>query len=286
MSALPPLSNLTGVLPSVVRRLRVMPPVLPEIVSRQLPRTIESLAWVPPVRRALSQLVINYYAYATPLRPRAFTMAGDYTTWLSLTDRRFTGRHLPPADPDTMAALPRESDVTALYRREQEIKSTDTSVLFMFFAQWFTDSFLRTSRADFRQNTSTQEIDLCQIYGLGPDQTRMLRSLSHGRLKSQTINGEEYPVFLFNERAPLEPLSFKPEFTGLFDERFVIDTILGGAPDDRKDTVFAVGLEHGNSTIGNTVMNVLFLREHNRVADVLEASTRSGTTTGCSRQHG
>ena len=41
----------------------------------------------------------------------------------------------------------------------------------MFFAQWFTDSFLRTSREDFRQNTSTQEIDLCQIYGLGADQT-------------------------------------------------------------------------------------------------------------------
>jgi prostaglandin-endoperoxide synthase 2 len=40
----------------------------------------------------------------------------------------------------------------------------------------------------------------------------------------------------------------------------VIGTILGNAPDERKDFVFAVGLEHGNSTIGNTIMNVLFLR--------------------------
>ena len=72
----------------------------------------------------------------------------------------------------------------------------------MFFAQWFVDSFLRTSREDFRQNTSTQEIDLCQIYGLGPAQTRMLRSLSGGRLKSQLIDGEEFPVFLFQEREP------------------------------------------------------------------------------------
>ncbi len=139
----------------------------------------------------------------------------------------------------------------------------------MFFAQWFTDSFLRTSRDDFRQNTSTQEIDLCQIYGLGADQTRMLRSMSGGRLKSQQIDGEEFPVFLFQERGPGAPLAFKPEFEGLFDERFVIDTILGSAPDDRKDSVFAVGLEHGNSTIGSTIMNTLFLREHNRVAGLL-----------------
>jgi prostaglandin-endoperoxide synthase 2 len=64
-------------------------------------------------------------------------------------------------------------------------------------------------------------------------------------------------------------LAFKPEFDGLFDERFVIDTILGSTPDERKDSVFAVGLEHGNSTIGNTLLNTLFLREHNRVAGVL-----------------
>ena len=48
------------------------------------------------------------------------------------------------------------------------------------------------------------------------------------------------------------------------------DVILGDAADERKDFVFAVGLEHGNSTIGNTVMNVVFLREHNRVAGVLQ----------------
>jgi prostaglandin-endoperoxide synthase 2 len=161
--------------------------------------------------------------------------------------------------------------VNALYRRDEEIKSADTSVWFMFFAQWFVDSFLRTDREDFRQNTSTQEIDLCQIYGLGPAQTRMLRSLSGGRLKSQLIEGEEFPVFLFQERSPGEPLAFKPEFEGLFDERFVIHTILGDAPDERKDSVFAVGLEHGNSTIGNTILNTLFLREHNRIAGVLQS---------------
>jgi prostaglandin-endoperoxide synthase 2 len=271
MSTLPQLHNVTEALPRIVGRLGLKPPPLPEVLARQLPRIIEPLASLPPVRRLASKLVINYYSYATSLRPRALSMASDYTTWSSLTDRKFTGRHLPPAEPETIAALPSEIEVNALYRRDSEIKATDTSVWFMFFAQWFTDSFLRTSRADFRQNTSTQEIDLCQIYGLGADQTRMLRSLSGGRLKSQMIDGEEFPVFLFQERGPGEPLAFKSEFHGLFDERFMIDTILSNAPDDRKDSVFAVGLEHGNSTIGNTILNTLFLREHNRIAGVLKS---------------
>lgn len=267
MSIVP--AQLNDALPRLVRRLHPRPSALPEALVRQVPRIIEPLASLPPLRRLASRLVINHYAYATTLRPRALTMMSDYTSWTSLTTRGYTGRHLPPADPHTIEALPPESDVTALFRREREIRSTDTSVWFMFFAQWFTDSFLRTSRADFRQNTSTQEIDLCQIYGLGPDQTRMLRSMSGGRLKSQLIDGDEFPTNLFQERSPGEPVSFKPEFHGLYDERFVIDTILGGAPDDRLDSVFAVGLEHGNSTIGNTILNTLFLREHNRVAGVL-----------------
>jgi prostaglandin-endoperoxide synthase 2 len=270
-STRPPHLNVTEALPRLVGRLTLRPLPLPDVLARQVPRIIEPLASLPHMRRLASKMVINYYSYATSLRPRALSMATDYTSWSALVDRKFTGRHLPPADPEFIAALPSESDVNALYRREEEIKSTDTSVWFMFFAQWFVDSFLRTSREDFRQNTSTQEIDLCQIYGLGPAQTRMLRSLSGGRLKSQLIDGQEFPVFLFQERKPGEPLAFKPEFDGLFDERFVIDTILGDAPDDRKDSVFAVGLEHGNSTIGNTILNTLFVREHNRVAGVLQS---------------
>ncbi|MDQ1484101.1 MAG: prostaglandin-endoperoxide synthase 2, partial [Actinomycetota bacterium] len=266
------MSTLPGIkqaLPRLVEKVHLRPPELPEVLVRQLPRIIEPLASLPPFRRLASKLVINHYSYATSLRPRALTLESDYTTWATLTDRRFTGRHLPPADPEAIAALPAESDVNALFRREREIKSTDTSVWFMFFAQWFTDSFLRTSRDDFRQNTSTQEIDLCQIYGLGADQTRMLRSLNGGKLQSQQINSEEFPVFLFQKRDPGAPLAFKPEFDGLFDERFVIDTILGSAPEESKDSVFAVGLEHGNATIGSTILNTLFLREHNRIAALL-----------------
>ena len=172
-STRPPHLGVTESLPRMVRRLGLRPPLLPPALARQLPAIIEPLTSLPPVRRLASKMLINYYSYATSLRPRALSMASDYTTWSSLTDHKFTGRHLPPGRPGVhRGAALRERRERAAIAGSEEIKSADTSVWFMFFAQWFVDSFLRTSREDFRQNTSTQEIDLCQIYGLGPAQTR------------------------------------------------------------------------------------------------------------------
>jgi prostaglandin-endoperoxide synthase 2 len=244
---------------------------VPEVVARQLPRVVGplGLGGIEPIRTLISRAAINKFGYSTTLRPRALSLASDYTSWLSLTDRTYSGRHLPPSTPEEQAGLPPEADVVALYQRERLIPATDTSVMFMFFAQWFTDSFLRTSMTDYRKNESNHEIDLCQIYGRNIEATKLLRSFEGGRLKSQTIDGEEYPRFLFAPRQEGAKATFNPEFQGLFDEAFITDVILRSAPETQTDTFFAVGLEHGNSTIGNTVMNIVFLREHNRVAGVL-----------------
>jgi prostaglandin-endoperoxide synthase 2 len=249
---------------------------VPQSLAHELPRFLNSLGRIPLVRRVVSTVAIEILANSTSPRPRALSMADDYTSWRSLTDRTFSGRHLPPFRPPP-GELPSEESVNDLFRRRQdeqgndvEIESTDTSVMFMFFAQWFTDSFLRTSRADFRKNTSNHEIDLCQIYGLTEEKTQLLRSHEGGRLKSQQIDGAEYPEYLFEPRSPQGPLVFKPEFEGLHDKEFITEVLLKDVPDDRKDSFFAVGLEHGNSTIGNTIMNVVFLREHNRIAGILQ----------------
>ncbi len=246
--------------------------LLPMLLSSQTPRLAAMVGKVPPLTEWISRRVIEGYCSATVPRPRAFSMAGDYTTWRGLTDRRWTGRHLPAVAASTQVDLPSAADVVALFRREQEVKSTDTSVLFAFFAQWFTDSFLRTShgKLNLGKNTSNHEIDLCQIYGLTEDRTTMLRSGGGGRLRTQLIEGEEYPDYLFQPRQPAGPLAVKPIFAGLHDDKFLLDVILGEVADERKDFVFAVGLEHGNATIGNTIMNVVFVREHNRVAGVLQ----------------
>ncbi|NIA70560.1 hypothetical protein HBA54_18345 [Pelagibius litoralis] len=231
---------------------------------------LKAVVAVPPLHRRLNRKLINSYASATRIRPRPFSMAADYTTWRGLTDRRYSGRHLPEAR-SYNAGLPPLDQVDALFKKTEDRRATDTSLLFPFFAQWFTDSFLRTKwkkpeAQDFAENESNHEIDLCQIYGVGEEQTRMLRSGEGGRLKSQTLNGEEFPVFLFEETA--EGLTLKPEFDGLYTpDNFM--RVFHKASDSHKKNAFAVGLEHGNSTVGNTVMNTLFLREHNRIAGVL-----------------
>src|SRR3954453_17457687 len=129
---------------------------LPGALSRQLPKVVGPLhlGGVPPIRHLVSRLIINQFGYMTTLRPRALSLAADYTSWQSLTDRTFSGRHLPPATDAEQAAWPAQEVVVPLYRRETFVPSTDTSVMFMFFAQWFTDSFLRTSLTDPRKNQS------------------------------------------------------------------------------------------------------------------------------------
>src|SRR5688572_109875 len=92
-----------------------------------------------PIRRAVSKLTINKYAYAVPPRPRPVSMAADYVTWRGLTDRRYSGRHLPVPKDDVAPARPDQNKVLELFRRHEFRRANDTSLLFPFFAQWFVD---------------------------------------------------------------------------------------------------------------------------------------------------
>ncbi len=159
---------------------------------------------VSPLRRLVSRRTINSYAYKSPPRPRSVSMAADNTTWPGLTDRQYSGRHLKRAIGGDAPAQPEMTRVLALFERKSFKRANDTSLLFPFFAQWFTDSFLRTKwepddNRSFRFNESNHEIDLCSIYGVGEVQTRMLREMNGGRLASQTIIGETWPAPLFEE---------------------------------------------------------------------------------------
>jgi prostaglandin-endoperoxide synthase 2 len=268
---LPP--ALSALVPGAVRGLRLRrTPELPGPVRAVLPLVSRLVGAVPGVRDLGSQAAVNYYGYATSPRPRELTLAEDHPTWRTLTDRRFTGRHLAPASPEDQERWPAAADVVDLFRREGAMTpSTDTSAMFMFFAQWFTDSFLRTDPHDWRRNTSNHEIDLCQIYGRTATATRMLRG-EHGRLRSQLIDGQEFPEFLLERPEPGGAWRVRPHFAGLHDEEFLFAELLWAASDEHKATFFAVGLPHGNSTIGQTMMNTVFLREHNRLAGELTAA--------------
>lgn len=218
------------------------------------------------LERYVNGRLVNKASAKMPYRPNPFSTRSDYTSWASLTDRKFSGRHLPanrqPSD------LPDPADVADLFIRPngEFTPCPKSTVLFSYFAQWFTDGFLRSDRTppphgpDGRKNDSNHEIDLMQIYGLTPEVTAQLRAHVGGQLKSQTINGEEYPPYLCEADG-----STKPEF----DKVTWVHTRLAPPSTEKLARFFAIGSDTGNLQLGFVLMNVLFLREHNRVARAL-----------------
>lgn len=212
------------------------------------------------LRRLANRWLIDRAVEKMPPRPDPLSTLAAYSSWASLTDERYDGRHLGPVC-DGIDELPSVERVTELFLRAPrhfELCEKST-VLFAYFAQWFTDGFLRSDRGeppDPRKNDSTHEIDLCQIYGVTQQATKELRAGVSGRLRSQKINGEEFPPCLYGEDGK---------------RRFGSITVAREehAPPGRKATFFAIGTDTGNVQIGHVMMNVLFLREHNRIAGEL-----------------
>lgn len=214
---------------------------------------------IPPLRRQINRILINRAALRMPPRPNPFSTMAPYTSWHSLTDRTFDGRHLPPV---TTGARQPDLDRTAdlFSRGDDTMLCPKSTVLFAYFAQWFTDGFLRSDRSvtpDPRKNTSNHELDLSQLYGLNSAVTQLLRTNKGGALKSQFIDDEEFPLHLCEDGV------VKPEFQGLSVVGF--DDLTA----DQKNGLLAMGGDRANSQVGYTMFNVLFLREHNRVARLL-----------------
>jgi len=249
---------------------------------------LELVSKVSPLRGVGSRVGIRYFATRTSARPRPFSLwsevpkpalpdvqgpVSDYTSWPVLTDRSFSGRHLAPADPAYTQSLPpdapydptrqKSGQVTALFERQGAMTPDRSSVLFAFFAQWFTDSVLRVHPVDRRMNTSNHDIDLCQIYGLDEATARILRSGRDGTLTSQLIQGQEYPDYLFEEDGA-GGWTPRKKYEGLpYVER--VGQIFGEVRKTRWGKMYATGLERGNSSIGYVAVSTIFLREHNRL---------------------
>jgi prostaglandin-endoperoxide synthase 2 len=214
---------------------------------------------ISPLRRLVNRVLINRAILKVPTRPNPLSTVAPYTSWTSLIDRTFYGRHLPPVT--TTTGYPDLAGTADLFVRPSDTRLCPKStVLFAYFAQWFTDGFLRSDRSvplDPRKNTSNHEIDLSQLYGLNAGETQLLRTEKVGALKSQMIDDEEFPPYLCENGV------IKPEFRGLsvvnFDELSLT----------QRNRLFAMGSDRANSQVGFTMLNVLFLREHNRIAQLL-----------------
>jgi len=230
------------------------------------------LAWlwwliqrIEPLERRVNRFAINELIGVIEPRPNRLSTKAPYTSWSSLTDRKWSGRHLPPVPEGARRPAtddlgpPCAEDVAKLFLRSGDmIECPKSTVLFTFFAQWFTDGFLRSKRPspgevrDARHSDSTSEIDLVQLYGLTDKQTEQLRG-PRGQLKSQWIAGEEYPQYYCSFGEPQKK----------FDELLTPVGFDDIWPQD-KNRLFAMGTDVTN--VGVVAFNVLFLREHNRIA--------------------
>ncbi|WP_019631786.1 peroxidase family protein [Actinomadura atramentaria] len=215
---------------------------------------------VRPVRLRLNAALIDSAVREMPGRPEPLSTMAPYTSWSSLTDRSYMGRHLPPVPGDDTARPTPERAADLFARGDAMIPCPRSTVLFAYFAQWFTDGFLRGDTKlprDPRINSSNHEIDLNQLYGLDDAATAAIRAFDGGLLKSQVINGGEFPPHLC-ERGRI-----RPEFAALSVARMDL------LDERQRDTLFALGGDRGNTQVGFTMLTVLFLREHNRIARLL-----------------
>ena len=243
---------------------------------------------IPGLHPFANRVAINKAVGSTLPRPYPYSLWSPsptikvtpepYVSWTGLVDRTFTGRHLPAAPQSYVNALPPIANAAALFRRNHFTPSSRTSTLFCFFAQWFTDSFLRTDPLDNRKNTSNHEIDLCQIYGLDAATSRILRSGKEGKLLTQVLPTGVFPPRLFDANGVLVP-SFQQlrYFAEKIKDESLIEWMVSRSMahlpaadiQRRKRALFVTGLERGSNTIAYAALNAVFLREHNRICDEL-----------------
>ena len=260
-----------------------------------LVRSVLNVRWfmagigmVPFLYVLANRLFINVTVNRARSRPHPYSTRDNFVSWRGLTDQTYSARHLG-ARPDYTEEIKDVAveELLDLFERPegQQRLCLKSTCLFPTFAQYLTDGFIRTDPDDLKKNTSTHNIDLSPLYGLRESHTQALRLKSskpqeRGLMKSQMIevNGikEEFAPFLFDNQG-----NKKPEFGNLDSPLGLVrleDAISNPkTPDNilpylkrRKATLFAFGGDRANSASQTSMMNTLMLREHNRIARILQ----------------
>ncbi|XP_006009312.1 prostaglandin G/H synthase 2 isoform X2 [Latimeria chalumnae] len=213
---------------------------------------------IPFLRDAIMRYVLTSRSHLID-SPPTYNSHYDYKSWEAYSNLSYYTRTLPPVPEDCPTpmgvkgknSLPDSKMIAEkfLLRRKFIPDPQGTSLMFAFFAQHFTHQFFKTDQIRGPAFTTGlgHGVDLNHIYGETLDRQHKLRLFKDGKLKYQMINGEMYPPTVKDVQVAM---TYPPHIA--------------------EDFKFAVGQEVFGLVPGLMMYSVIWLREHNRVCDILK----------------
>ncbi|XP_077440611.1 prostaglandin G/H synthase 2 [Vanacampus margaritifer] len=210
------------------------------------------------LRNAIMKYVLTSRSHMID-SPPTYNADYDYKNWEAYSNLSYYTRALPPVPQDCptpmgVAGKKELPDVkllaeTLLIRRKFIPDPQGTSLMFAFFAQHFTHQFFKSDmkRGPAFTVAKGHGVDLSHIYGDNLERQRKLRLFKDGKLQYQMLDGEMYPPTVKDVGVDMH---YPPH-----------------VPDCHR---FAVGHEAFGLVPGLMMYATIWLREHNRVCDVLK----------------
>ncbi|KAG9351117.1 hypothetical protein JZ751_025007 [Albula glossodonta] len=213
---------------------------------------------IPFLRDAIMRYVLTSRSHLID-SPPTYNSDYSYKSWEAYSNLSYYTRTLPPIPEDCptpmgVAGKKTLPDVKLvvekfLLRKKFIPDPQGTSLMFAFFAQHFTHQFFKSDmkRGPAFTRSLAHGVDLSHIYGDNLERQYKLRLFEDGKLKYQVVDGEVYPPTVKDVQVDMH---YPPHI-----------------PEEHR---FAVGHEAFGLVPGLMMYATIWLREHNRVCDVLK----------------
>ncbi|KAJ8277979.1 hypothetical protein GJAV_G00082370 [Gymnothorax javanicus] len=213
---------------------------------------------IPFLRDSIMRYVLTSRSHLID-SPPTYNSDYGYKSWEAYSNLTYYTRTLAPVPEDCptpmgvagKTVLPDVKLIVEkfLLRKKFIPDPQGTSLMFAFFAQHFTHQFFKSDvkRGPAFTKSLAHGVDLSQIYGDNLERQHKLRLLKDGKLKFQMVDGEVYPPAMKEVQVDMHYPPHVPEEHRL-----------------------AVGHEAFGLIPGLMMYATIWLREHNRVCDVLK----------------